>query len=447
MKIKKIKFENFRLFENLEVNFPDSNFIVLIGNNGAGKTSILDGIALSFMHFTQEIISVSEKYNLPRDSWFEKDYISIGKDESQIEINFDFNIPPPHNFFGPDDPSKKITISKNRNENGFKFEKFPNGFVNDLKRAVKSKKIKSLPVIAYYNVNRTVTSENNTKENLSESLYDEKLFAFVKTLSISAPIFKDFEQWFLKQEIKENALKVSKGDLKLDLPALKNVRSALETYLSIIEPGKYGKINVLRESEMNANFTENTYEYLSVEREGKILKFTQMSSGEKMVLLLVVDIARRLTIANENSEDALNGEGIVLIDELELHLHPNWQLKIVKALKATFPKVQFIATTHSPLVLSGMRREDILVLEQGEVIPSEELPNIYSSSSDQILEEIMFADNKIDKFYNEKKEIDILFNKMDFETAEHKLKELKEKVGASPKWLKDYERRISFAKA
>ncbi len=92
-----------------------------------------------------------------------------------------------------------------------------------------------------------------------------------------------------------------------------------------------------------------------------------------------------------------DGEGIVLIDELELHLHPNWQLKIVKALKATFPKVQFIATTHSPLVLSGMRREDILVINQGEIIPSEELPDIYSSSSDQILEEIMFVDTKIDK--------------------------------------------------
>lgn len=447
MKIKKIKFKNFRLFENLEVNFHDSSFIVLIGNNGAGKTSILDGIALSFMHFTQEIISVSEKYNLPRDSWFEKDYITIGKNDSNVEINFDFNVPPAHDFFGPDNTLKTITISKNRNEIGFKFEKIPSEFVNELKSILKSKKLNRLPVIAYYNVNRTVTSENTAKENLSESLYDEKLFAFVKTLSISAPIFKDFEQWFLKQEIKENALKVSKGDLKLDLPALKNVRSALESYLSIIEPGKYGKINVLRESEMNANFSENTYEYLSVEREGKILKFTQMSSGEKMVLLLVVDIARRLTIANENSEDALNGEGIVLIDELELHLHPNWQLKIVKALKATFPNVQFIATTHSPLVLSGMRREDILVLNQGEIIPSDELPDIYSSSSDQILEEIMFADNKIDEFSKEKKEIDMLFNKMDFEAAEQKLKELKEKVGASPKWLKDYQRRISFAKA
>ncbi len=108
---------------------------------------------------------------------------------------------------------------------------------------------------------------------------------------------------------------------------------------------------------------------------------------------------------------------------------------------ATFPKVQFIVQSF------GMRREDILVINQGEIIPSEELPDIYSSSSDQILEEIMFVDNKIDEFSKEKKEIDILFNKMDFETAESKLNKLKEKVGASPKWLKDYERRISFAKA
>lgn len=447
MKIKKIKFENFRLFENLEVNFPDSNFIVLIGNNGAGKTSILDGIALSFLHFTQEVISVSEKYNLPRDSWFEKDYIRIGKDESQVEINFDFNIPSQLDRFSPNDASKKISILKNRHENGFKFEKHPSGFVNELKNLVKSKKLQNLPVIAYYNVNRTVTTESDKKENQQESIYDEKLQAFIKTLNLSSPIFKDFEQWFIKQEVKENALKVNKGNLDLFLPALKNIRTALETYLSVIESNKYGKINILRESEMNANFTENTYEYLSLEKEGSILKYTQLSSGEKMVILLVVDIARRLTIANENSEIALDGEGIVLIDELELHLHPNWQLKIVKALKATFPNVQFIATTHSPLVLSGMRREDILVLDQGEIIPSGELADIYSSSSDQILEEIMFADNKIDEFSKEKKEIDIFFNKMDFKAAEQKLKELKGKVKASPKWLKDYERRISFAKA
>jgi predicted ATP-binding protein involved in virulence len=418
MKIKKIKFENFRLFENLEVNFPDSNFIVLIGNNGAGKTSILDGIALSFLHFTQEVISVSERYNLPRDSWFEKDYIRIGKDESTVEISFDLNIPQNHEFFGPDESSKKISISKNRHENGFQFEKHPSGFVNELKSLVKSKKLHSLPVIAYYNVNRTVTKESDKKENQQESVYDEKLQAFVKTLNLSSPIFKDFEQWFIKQEVIENALKVNKGNLDLFLPALKNVRTAIETYLTVIEPNKYGKINILRESEMTANFTENTYEYLSLEKEGSILKFTQLSSGEKMVVLLVVDIARRLTIANENSEDALNGEGIVLIDELELHLHPNWQLKIVKALKAAFPNVQFIATTHSPKVITSLEQQDVLVLESGKVFNLNQNP--LGRDDNSALEEFMDSskrpveiENKISEIFDKLAGKNLYYNEIE----------------------------------
>jgi len=441
MKIKKIKFENFRLFENLEVDFPDSNFIVLIGNNGAGKTSVLDGIALSFMHFTDDLLLANDKDRI--ETYFVNDDITIKKNEGKVEVQFDYTILNGNNEW------KTISLKKNRKQIGSSSDKKPDGFFSQIKKSIKDNTLNALPIIAYYNVNRTMHSNEKDKPNEENniSIYNEKLQAYIKTLNLNLPIFKDFEQWFLKQEIKENALKVNGDNLDLFLPALKNVRTAIETYFSSIEPAKFGKINILRESEMNANFTENTTENLSLEKDGKVLKFKQLSSGEKMVILLVVDIARRLTIANENSEDALKGEGIVLIDELELHLHPNWQLKIVKALKTTFPNVQFIATTHSPLVLSGIRREDILVLNQGEIIPSEELPNIYSSTSDQILEEIMFAKNKIDEFSKEKEEIDILFNKMDFDAAELKLDELKRKVSASPKWLKDYERRISFAKA
>ncbi len=444
MKIKKIKFENFRLFENLEVNFPDSNFIVLIGNNGAGKTSILDGIALCFTHFTQDLLSKKEGYSLEHNSIFHKEDITLGKEIGKIEIIFDFVIPVVNLFVNQNEKLKKISVSKNKVLSEFIYEKTPEGFVSDYKELILNKRLKSIPIIAFYNVNRTFIAKGNNKDI---STYDEKLYAYVKTLNLNSPIFEDFEQWYLKQEIRENALKVSKGDLSLYLPALKNVQSALNKYLNLIEFGNYGKVNILRESAIDSNFAETTKEFLGIKKGENEFKFTQLSSGEKMVILLVVDIARRLTIANENSEDALNGDGIVLIDELELHLHPNWQLRIAKALKATFPNIQFIATTHSPLVLSGMRREDILVLDQGEIMPSEELPNIYSSTSDQILEEIMFADNKIDEFSKEKKEIDILFNKMDFEAAESKLNKLKEKVDASPKWLKDYERRISFAKA
>ena len=69
---------------------------------------------------------------------------------------------------------------------------------------------------------------------------------------------------------------------------------------------------------------------------------------------MVGDLARRLAIANDGRVDALSGSGIVLIDEIELHLHPAWQRDILPRLMATFPNVQFFVTTHSPLVLAQL---------------------------------------------------------------------------------------------
>ena len=79
---------------------------------------------------------------------------------------------------------------------------------------------------------------------------------------------------------------------------------------------------------------------------------TQMSDGEKCTMALFGDLARRLTLANPNKSNPLLGEGVVLIDEIELHMHPAWQRKVLKKLKSTFPNIQFIITTHSPIVLS-----------------------------------------------------------------------------------------------
>jgi predicted ATP-binding protein involved in virulence len=84
-----------------------------------------------------------------------------------------------------------------------------------------------------------------------------------------------------------------------------------------------------------------------------------LSDGEKCLLAMVGDLARRLAIANPDYPDALQGEAIVLIDEIELHLHPSWQRNIIPALKRTFPKCQFIITTHSPQVLSYIQPKNI----------------------------------------------------------------------------------------
>ena len=83
---------------------------------------------------------------------------------------------------------------------------------------------------------------------------------------------------------------------------------------------------------------------------------------KKSLLALVGDIARRLILANPSLENPLYGEGIVLIDEIELHLHPKWQREVINKLREVFPNIQFILTTHSPQVISEISRECLHIL-------------------------------------------------------------------------------------
>ena len=91
---------------------------------------------------------------------------------------------------------------------------------------------------------------------------------------------------------------------------------------------------------------------MKIDKQNMSLNVSQMSDGEKCTLALFGDLTRRLTLANPNKQDPLLGDGIVLIDEVELHMHPSWQRKVLSTLRETFPNIQFIITTHSPIVLS-----------------------------------------------------------------------------------------------
>lgn len=105
------------------------------------------------------------------------------------------------------------------------------------------------------------------------------------------------------------------------------------------------------------------------------LSIAQLSEGEKCILAMTGDLARKLAIANPSRENPLEGEGIVLIDEVDLHLHPSWQGRIMPLLFRTFPNVQFIVTTHSPKVLSEITDEaqifEIYQKDDGIVVTKE----------------------------------------------------------------------------
>ena len=99
----------------------------------------------------------------------------------------------------------------------------------------------------------------------------------------------------------------------------------------------------------------------------RFLDVNQLSQGEKSLLALVGDIARRLAILNPSLDNPLHGEGVVLIDEVDLHLHPKWQQNLIDKLTQTFPNVQFILTTHSPHIVSDNPDVLVYILDDGEL--------------------------------------------------------------------------------
>ena len=162
-----------------------------------------------------------------------------------------------------------------------------------------------------------------------------------------------------------------------------------------------------------------------VEKDGEELDVNQLSQGEKSLLALVGDIARRLALLNPSLDNPLEGEGVVMIDEVDLHLHPKWQHDLIDKLVATFPNVQFILTTHSPHVISD--RNDILLysLDDGELT---EMPNVYGEDANTVLTKIFDVDIRDSKVEEQFTIIRRAISKHDYVTAENCITELAEKL-------------------
>ena len=128
---------------------------------------------------------------------------------------------------------------------------------------------------------------------------------------------------------------------------------------------------------------------LLIDRGDQTLPVRYLSDGERGVLALVLDLTRRLAQANEDTADpAAEAEAVVLIDELELHLHPAWQRRVVADLTKTFPKCQFIATTHSPQVIGELESDRVHIMADGEVYSP---AHSFGVDSSRVLEEVMDA--------------------------------------------------------
>ncbi|OOQ56289.1 hypothetical protein A0O00_11520 [Proteus mirabilis] len=204
---------------------------------------------------------------------------------------------------------------------------------------------------------------------------------------------------------------------KLQDKALTAVREAIKIFLSdtdsVIE-------NIYIERTPNLS--------MKVVKNGTHFSIEQLSYGEKSLFAMVGDIARRLTLLNPTLDNPLEGKGIILIDEPDVHLHPQWQRRLISLLDKTFPNCQFILTTHSPLLISD--HKDILVysIEKGQV---KKINSLYGQDINSVLSEIMDTDFINQKVQNQLGDILDAINEGNIKKAKDWLSKLEKEISAN----------------
>jgi energy-coupling factor transporter ATP-binding protein EcfA2 len=166
---------------------------------------------------------------------------------------------------------------------------------------------------------------------------------------------------------------------------------------------------------------------LLIDKGGVTLDVSQLSDGERGVLGMVLDLARRLSQANPSLDDPLRkAEAIVLIDELDLHLHPSWQRQIVHKLSEVFPGCQFIATSHSPQIIGEVEHDRIQIIADGQVHSP---PRSFGMDSSRVLEEIMEADPRAHEVKDLLTQFSQQVGKLRFDRARELLAQLVMRLG------------------
>ncbi|GAB4178922.1 MAG: AAA family ATPase [Coleofasciculaceae cyanobacterium] len=391
MHIDELKIQNFRCIKEIKFKFSPDNIAVIIGINGVGKSSVLDSIAILLIQIETEILKI-ELVEL-----FESDAVKqrINKILTLDDINYEskqtnVSLTVSTDYYGVIYWNATRSIVNKGIEGNYQQI---SRYIEYLRQKLESNPEFNLPLLVYYRTRRmSLDNQSINSEDLDSTISQCKinqLNAYRGAFNPEINTFQDFLVWFRVEEDYENEIRLRQNNNYRN-PNLEVIRKAIERFLEGFPNSNFSNLRVVRTtSQRNLNFTRSPIPpSLTITKNNQDFKLEQLSDGEKMLLMLVTDLARRLAIANPGlGVEALHGKGIVLIDEIDLHLHPQWQRMVIPSLTRTFPNCQFIVTTHSPQVLSKVKKENVFILEDYNLV--EVTPHTYGRDSNSILYELM----------------------------------------------------------
>ena len=234
-----------------------------------------------------------------------------------------------------------------------------------------------LPVIAYYGTGRLWDYHRNKQTDVFEK--SNRLNGYIDCVDGTANV-KLMMNWFMKMTVQ----KYQNQEMGLGtIPELEAVYSAMKECYSRIT----GYDNVKMQYSMATKELEVAY--TDENNNAMRLPINQLSDGYKSMISLVADIAYRMAVLNPQflGDVCKNTDGVVFIDEIDLHLHPSWQERVLDDLRAIFPKVQFIVSTHAPAVINTVPKECIRILKNKAVEPAPS--ETYGKDANGVLTAIM----------------------------------------------------------
>ena len=157
------------------------------------------------------------------------------------------------------------------------------------------------------------------------------------------------------------------------------------------------------------------YKDIVYSENGQILPISCLSAGYQSILWMIMDISYRLVTLNPGKHDLMGSKGIVLIDEIDMHLHPKWQWNIIEALKSVFPNIQFIIATHSPIIISSCKDANLVLVNHNQEVLY--LEDAYGYSVNEVLELRQGSSDVLKNVKDMKNEFDLAINEDDLQKA------------------------------